>query len=398
MRENFLCQKSKDMVKVENKALCSGCTACAHACPHSCIVMKRDQEGFLYPDADTDKCVDCGICEAVCPYNSDMMMQNPIRTEAVCIKDSDERMQSSSGGIFSAMARHVIRSGGVVCGAVYDEKMRVIHICTDMLEDLSLLRGSKYLQSDLGNTFSEIAAYLKKGRMVLFTGTGCQVRGLLNYIGKRDRDGLVTVEIACSGVPSPLLWERYLSSGQCGKDVSFVNFRDKSYGWHDYHVAYHDGNNKPHLVSHKRDEYLAAFYSSLSVRPSCYSCRFNGGSSGADLKIGDFWNVKNVLPDMDDNKGISSVIVYTRKGHELMQVLTDVLVSNTIRLEDAARCNNGFGGKNIPVPKDRNLFFSNLKDASDIKEYILRFVGTPEKETFLRKLRKSLIRIKIIFS
>ena len=225
------------MIPITDKRNCCGCTACSQVCPKHCITMQMDSEGFKYPHVDTSLCVECGLCEKVCPYLNKYPI--PIKKPAsfACKTKNDElREKSSSGGLFTVLAAKVIQEGGVVFGAKFDAEWNVVHGYSETEEGLAAFRGSKYVQSDLGNCFTEVKNFLKSERQVLFTGTPCQVAGLNHFLQKKY-DNLITVDFVCHCVPSPLVWKKYLEE-LCGDTtIKSVSFRDKSEGWARYGLA-----------------------------------------------------------------------------------------------------------------------------------------------------------------
>ena len=218
--------------KTLDKAECCGCTACFAACPKRCITMRSDEEGFLYPEIDKEACIECGLCERVCPFDRPTYANTSApQVYASYVKDENQQVQSSSGGLFYAVSRWVIGQGGIVYGAAFDELFRLRHTGAETLEELRPLRGSKYLQSDLRDTFREIRAHLKAGRWVYFTGTGCQVAGLKAFL-QREHATLVTSDLVCHGTPSQQLFDwhlDYLRQKEKG-EITFYSFRDIG-GW-----------------------------------------------------------------------------------------------------------------------------------------------------------------------
>ena len=198
------------MIRVNDKKECCGCNACVQSCPKKCIVMARDEEGFLYPEVDYSQCVECGLCEKACPIlNAEKKQDMVLKCYVAYAKDESIRLQSSSGGVFTLLAEAILQKQGIVFGASLDENMQVKHISIDNVADLSLLRGSKYVQSDIGNTYIEVKKNLENGRQVLFSGTACQIAGLKQYL-RKDFENLYTIDILCHGVPSPKVWDLYL--------------------------------------------------------------------------------------------------------------------------------------------------------------------------------------------
>ena len=292
------------MILFKDKSQCCGCGACAQRCPKSCITMSDDEQGFLYPKVDEGSCVNCGLCEKVCPMLNPGEPHKPLATYAAIHRDEQIRLASSSGGVFTALAEYIIKRGGVVFGARFNDKWEVIHDWTETIEGVAAFRGSKYVQSEIGDNYLKAERFLKQGRQVLFTGTPCQIAGLKRFL-RKDYDNLLAVEVACHGVPSPLVWREYIK----GKNVSQVSFRDKSTGWKDYSIII--GKTRKRRVN---DDYMNCFLANFSLRPSCFNCQAKCGKSMADITIADFWGIRQMEPDMDDDKGTSAVIVWSHKG------------------------------------------------------------------------------------
>lgn len=296
------------MIKIYDKEDCCGCGACAIRCPHHCITLSEDPQGFLYPKVNLDKCVDCHLCERVCPcLNVDERRGN---TECFSAVNPDDkvRLTSSSGGIFSMLSQAVLALGGVVFGARFDEEWNVLHDEAQTVVELVRFRGSKYVQSVTGDCYAKAQEYLKQGREVLFSGTPCQIAGLKQFLGDDD-DKLLTVEVACHGVPSPKVWREYLRYISDGQPLARVDFRDKSTGWRDYSVVIGNKSRR-----HDYDEYMGCFLGNYSLRPSCFNCRFKQGSSGADITLADFWGMAATNGHLDDNKGTSLMVVFNDKA------------------------------------------------------------------------------------
>lgn len=311
------------MIHIKEKQECCGCHACVTACPAHCITMRADEQGFLYPVVDKDACTDCGLCEKVCPIINQNTSRKPIKVYAAKCGDERVRMQSSSGGIFTLLAEAVIKEGGVVFGAKFTEHWDVAHAWTDSLDGIAAFRGAKYVQSTIGNTYKEAKDFLLLGRKVLFSGTPCQIAGLKRFL-RKDYEGLITVDVVCHGVPSPLVWQTYLadesSRNPCRPPIESISFRDKTYGWKKYcfHIRYVGSNNMPS----SGNVYMKGFLNDLYLRPSCHACPARSGKSGSDIGLGDFWGIEKHYPQIDDDKGISLVLINSNKGQELYGSIT----------------------------------------------------------------------------
>lgn len=307
------------MIDVNNKYNCCGCEACAQRCPQKCITMKPDDEGFLYPCVDLSLCIDCGLCEKVCPMINQGEPKKPLNVYAAINPDSNIRAASSSGGIFTAIAEAIIAEGGVVFGARFTDSWEVEHSCVQCVEDLSAFRGSKYVQSKIGTTFQETKRLLNSGRAVMFSGTSCQVAGLKKFL-RKDYDELLTVDVVCHGVPSPKLWKEYLSRFKHVSPIKSVNMKDKTEGWKGYKLTI-QGEKGTFSERTAINQYMLAFSQNLSLRPSCYRCPAKAGKSGSDITLGDYWGVEKLIPTMYDNLGTSFVCANTAKGNAILETL-----------------------------------------------------------------------------
>lgn len=314
------------MIEIKEKKICAGCTACASICPKKCIQMQSDEEGFLYPVTDVKSCVGCGACENVCP------IQNPVKEEKVRQmawlvqhKDEDVRLDSSAGGAFTAIATVIMeKGGGVVFGAAYDSKFRVHHTYVERAEELCKFRNSKYVQSDLGNCFQQVKRFLREDRWVCFSGTPCQIEGISKYLGK-TYEKLVLVDVVCHGIPSPLVWKRYLEyQGVADKDIDNIRFRDKFYGYKYSTMSMTSSGKNVYHAGSQLDPMLRAFFSDICDRPSCYECPFKKRYRVSDLTIWDCFSVYDFDKDMDDDKGITRMLCHTKKGEDLVREIEAV--------------------------------------------------------------------------
>jgi len=325
------------MINIKYKPNCCGCSACVQVCPKQCIFFNEDAEGFLYPVVNKKLCIDCGLCEKVCPFLNPSAPRKPVKVLATINPNEEIRMKSSSGGIFTMLAEAVINEGGVVFGARFDKNWEVMHDYTETKEGLDTFRGAKYTQSKIGITYKEAKDFLIQGRKVLFSGTGCQIVGLRLFL-RKEYDNLLTVEIACHGVPSPAVWRAYLDDVTKGdkNKINSINFRDKRNGWNGYGLMIEKDDDIIYELS-TSNRYMQSFLKDLCLRPSCANCPAKQGASGTDLIIGDFWGVENIYPEIYDNKGCSFVVVNSEKGKEqIVQINTKNL---EITYEEGCRYN-----------------------------------------------------------
>ena len=322
------------MIDIRHKSNCCGCEACVQVCPTKCIDFVTDIQGFLYPIVNNNSCIDCGLCEKVCPViNRGVSSKtSPVTLYAVKSNDNTVREQSSSGGFFSLLADFVLAKDGIVYGAAFDDMFNVCHFRVDNIADLHKLRGSKYVQSRIGQTFSECQRDLKEGKLVLFTGTPCQISALGHFL-RNDYDNLIKVEVVCHGVPSPMIYRQYLKETiiNDGEDraITKVNFRTKISSWKNYFftVEYKElGGISEYKECVTDSLYMNGFLSDLYVRPSCFKCPAKNFTSKADFTIADFWGQEYTFPEFDDDQGVSAVFTNTAKAKYIFNQLSCIVM------------------------------------------------------------------------
>ncbi len=347
------------MINITDKRNCCGCGACAQRCPKQCITMQSDKEGFAYPVVDTKQCTNCGLCEKVCPVINQQPERQPIATYAATNSNETVREQSSSGGIFTLLSEETINKGGIVFGAAFNEKWAVEHTFTDKIDDIKKFRGSKYVQSNIGNSYAAAEKILKEGKEVLFSGTPCQIAGLKRFLRKEYKN-LKTIDFVCHGVPSPWVWEKYLKEVCQANDIatiSDIQFRNKAEGWKKYSfvVKYTnaEGIEREYRETMGQNIFMKCFLSDLCLRPSCYKCPARSGKSGSDITLGDLWGAQNICPEIDDDKGLSLVLL--RKECELPQCN-----KATIPYNEAQRYNPSIE-RDVREPKRRKKFFRKVR-------------------------------------
>lgn len=346
------------MIEIDNIKGCSGCHACYSACPKGCISMKEDDEGYLYPNVNKNTCINCGICEKKCPIVNKNKNNKLIKAYGCYSKNNDIRKQSSSGGIFSLLAHQVLNVGGVVFGARYDNDFNVIHDYIEDINELYKLRGSKYLQSIIGENFKIAKEFLEQGRLVLFSGTPCQIDGLIKFLGKEYKN-LITVDIICHGVPSKKVWNSYREYMNIKGDISSVNFRDKSIGWQEYGIKI-EYKNKPMFNQLAKDNlYIIGFVNDFYLRPSCYDCKSKGINRLSDITLGDFWGIDNILPELNDQKGTSIVLIQSKKGENLFNQIKQNIIFKETEINDVIKYNKSIIESAVKNEK-RDKFFNYI--------------------------------------
>ena len=354
------------MIIVKDKSKCSGCHACENSCPQNCISMIQDEEGFLYPQVDTDICVDCGLCEKVCPIIEKWQPDGSRKTTAwAAINLTDKiRLNSSSGGVFTLIAEKIIDDlGGVVFGAAFSEDFRTVrHIWVDNTDDLKMLRGSKYVQSRIDDAYQQAKKFLDSGRKVLFTGTPCQIGGLYSYL-RKPYDNLYTQDIICHGVPSPMVWKKYVEEREqkASSKTQQMSFRYKKYGWKSYAILFEFANNTAYERIINRDPFMKAFLSNVCLRPSCYECTFKSTIRQSDITLADFWGVWNVFPDMYDDRGTSAILIHSSKGQELLDAVNSNMKSVSVGVETVKKYNPAVDSS-VVLTKNRRVFFNTIKE------------------------------------
>lgn len=337
-----------------NRDRCTGCTACSVVCPKEAIHMIDDDYGAKYPVIDERLCIGCNLCEKRCPVlqveRKEHGDADVLAVYAVQTKNAGLREDSSSGGLFSLLARQVLSENGVVIGcAMSEDCYSAHHIFVEDEEGLSLLRGSKYVQSDLKDTISRAVNFVKSGRKVLFSGTPCQVAGLSSALNHREYDNLLLVDFICHGVPVPFAWENYIRSREKAADskAKRVRFRSKENGWKAYSLAIDFEDDSQYVGKVTEDAYLKGFIQNLYLRSSCYKCVNKGNAYFSDMTIADFWSVGKYLPDYDDNRGTSLAILHTRKAESFLELCKD-----QARMERVAGVLSGNQSYHYPVPKN----------------------------------------------
>ena len=314
--------------------------------------MVQDSEGFFYPQVDKSRCIDCGLCNKVCQYETSFPKKDePLSAYAYVSKNQETRKKSSSGAFFIVAAERILELGGIVWASQFDDSWNVVVGSAETEEDIKKFQGSKYVQSQTGDAYSEIRNILQQGRWVLFCGTPCQVSGLHHFL-RKNYTNLITMDFICHAVPSPGIWQEYLH--YLCKDkytIKNINFRNKEIdGWRNYGLqidAVDKKNNVINLVleGNKQNRYMQGFLKYVYCRPSCSNCAARGFNTGSDIMIGDFWHVENYHKEeiLNDNKGVSLVMIMTETGKSfacpLLQRGYSLHVKNKeIELEDVHSC------------------------------------------------------------
>ena len=379
--------KSKEF-KICDHDQCTGCMACVSVCPKNCIQSKRDKAGFEYPSIDFNKCINCSKCRNICPVaNKPKDTNQQPNAFAMQNKDEQVRLESSSGGCFTVIAEHIIDMGGVVFGVGYDSSFNAINKSCTTKADLTELRGSKYVQSNVQNVYTEAEVYLKQGRTVYFTGTPCQIGGLKAYLGQ-DYGNLYTQDIICHGVPSPNLWNNYVEYREqiAGSKATNVQFRDKSLGWDKYAMLFEFDNQTNYNQRVTDDIYMRCYIMNMAMRKSCAECSFKQVHRQSDFTIADFWGIDKVCPEMNDNKGTSLLLVHSDKGQKLLSDISDRVIIKQVDFELSIGSNPSMI-KSVKLPPLYNMFMKDLPKMR-VDKLINKYCGLG----FMSRLRRILAK------
>lgn len=386
-------------MNVENKNNCTGCGACFNACPTKAITMDWNINGFYTPHINSEKCVDCGLCEKICPLDK-CKSQNIEQPKVFAFQNEDKETlyKCASGGAFASLAKLVIEQSGNVYGVVYDDDMKVCHAKAESLKDLEKIYSSKYVQSDTRNTFIQAKSDLDNGKLVLFSGTPCQIAGFKSFL-RKDYDNLLTVDLVCHGVPSPKVFEMYKKEfmNKRSKEEWLLNidFRSKIQGWSSSLVTTTTTTTTTHAT---KDDFMQAFLSNLSINDSCLNCQFNKLPRVADLSLGDFWGVDKYDQSMNNNKGLSIILVNSEKGQSWFNQIKKQGLCKEIPLDFVIKNNPNICGSSKPHAK-REEFFEDINNGKSLKVCVKKYCKTQIHILLYRLLpqfAKDFIKYKIL--
>ena len=375
------------MIKINNKKDCCGCNACGDICVQQAINFNTDIEGFWYPNVDLNKCTDCGLCEKVCPIINKAKEEryNIARVFAAYNKDEAVRIDSTSGGIHSALANVMYNRNAYVCGAVYNDDYTVSHFTSPDKTMLPKIRSSKYLQSSMNGQFKEIRNLLREGNEVFYCGTPCQVHALYNFL-RRPYENLTTCDFICRGVNSPKVFLSYMNmlEKEFGSKAINIKFKNKKWGWHNFSMRVNFANGLQYCKDRWHDLFFIGYLQSGNFsRPSCYECQFKGFPQKADITLADFWGIEKIDPTMDQDKGTSLVMINSDKGMELFNLIKNQIEWKEFTMEDARSGNPALDLSLKAVNNDRDDFFKAL-DKYPFDKVAAQFFPLP---TFSRKIK-----------
>ena len=378
---------------------CCGCEGCVNICPKAAISMNVNEDGFLIPQVNPDLCIECGLCEKVCPMQH---VDHAVSCEvgvvyAAVSKKTKELAESSSGGVFSLVADFVLTQGGVICGAAFDENLHLNHIIVTNGEVLSRLRGSKYLQSRIGEVYKAIREILKSGKLVYFVGTGCQVAGLRLFL-RKEYENLITSDILCHGVPPQCVFSEMIREVEkkYGGKVKTYSFRDKSvWGWSCSSSSKIEIKGRIKYLGNEplQQAYFNAFIKGDNYRGSCYVCPYARSQRAGDITLGDYWGAEKYIPLKDIRKGVSAIIVNTPKGQRILDIIKEDLILYETALENVKVINKTLEGP-TPRPAARDDFFNKFRQNPE--QTFLSYYTPNKKRDLVYSLKKNPVTSKII--
>ncbi len=387
---------------VENKNNCCGCAACYNACSQNAIKMVQDNHGFYKPIIDKSKCINCGLCDKICPLGK-YQSRNYKEPKVFAFQNSnlETLYKSASGGAFGAFAGYVIQNSGVVYGAAWNEDIKATHIRATNFDDIEKMHSSKYVQSDVGNSFRQAKKDLNEGKFVLFTGTPCQIAGLKSYL-QRDYDNLLTIDLICHGVPSPLIFEKYkrdfTNKLQKNEVLTDINFRSKIKGWTQHLTTTTTTTIRAYHRSARNDNHMRIFLSNLSLNDSCFDCEYNKLPRCADITIGDFWGVESYKKVINDNRGLSVILLNSEKGSKYFGIISEGSYKVELPLDYVVKFNPNIVKPSLPNPQCK-MFWQDIEAGKNLEYCVKKYCKYTLKEKICNILPPSVvnfIRFKIL--
>lgn len=388
------------MIEIKNKVNCCGCNACGDVCPHNAITFKTDIEGFWYPEVDKEKCIDCGLCEKVCPIINIKDLKKNDLPQSICYAAEHKNMEvifdSTSGGLFSALADIMYKQHGYVGGAVFNDDFSVKHFISADKKDLPRIRSSKYLQSRLDGFYKDVKDLLKKGENVLVCGTPCQMAALRAFL-RKDYDNLIIADFICRGINSPKVWRKYLDSFEerYGSKVVYCKAKSKEYGWRNLTQKVILENGKHCYETREQSNFTKGYLQTgVYCRPSCYDCRFKGYPRISDITLADFWGIENTNKSMEKDLGTSLVMVNSKKGEAFFEKVKTRINFVHMPFESIEAGNRSLHLSIDPPKVDRKQFFEDLDKMSFLQiadKYILSHKYSKKQQ--LKRIAKYILTI-----
>lgn len=380
-----------------NKNQCCACSGCANICPKKIIEMRPDEYGFEYPYVINDSCIECNLCKKVCAFQSlDNRGSNPIKVYAAINKDYNVLSKSSSGGVFSAISKAVFKRGGVVFGCAFNSKMEPEHIYIEKIEDLYKIQGSKYVKSNMNNSFLYVKRFLEEGRLVFFTGTPCQVDSLKLYL-KKSYENLITADLICHGVTNVEVFKGYIKYLEEKFNCKVINikFRDKTKGWgHVEKITYvKRGRIREKYIYSFNSYYHMYFLKGYLLRENCYDCKYACGVREGDFSMGDFWGVELEHPEIDRTRGVSAFLVNSEKGIVFLEEIREYLYITESTFDKVKRKNAQL---NKPISKmNKRKELLNFIDSYGNSALAKKYYDDNKKEIIISNIKLFIPRLVI---
>ena len=379
-------EKATTYLDTKIKNTCNGCGVCTLVCAKECIKMAEDKEGFLYPEIDENRCIHCGKCRRFCANFNNKTEQN--EKAYIAINNSKKQLlESSSGGMFYILAEYTIKNGGVVFGVTYNKELNAIHEYAEDIEECKKFCGSKYVRSDLNDSYMKVKDFLNNDRYVLFTGTACQISGLKKFLGK-DYEKLILCDILCHANPSPKVYKLYIKNLEkiSKKKVKNILFRSKENGWRNQTpiIEYEDGSKV------EENSYFNAFVNEMINRPSCYNCQFASKRRITDFTIGDFWGIEKVAPEIDTTNGVSLININSVKGNKIFNIIKSKMIIKEVDYDLACSFNHY---RNVKEHRYRNKFFEGISSGTINEENIINYMNNYTKIPLYRKAIRKMKKI-----
>ena len=374
------------MINIQNKVYCCGCNACGDACPKQAITFKTDNEGFWYPEVNMNKCIDCGLCEKVCPIINVKELKKNDLSESICYAAEHKNLEvvfdSTSGGLFSALADIMYKSGGYVGGAVFNEDFKSVRqFISNDKKDLSRLRSSKYLQSSLEGFYSQVRDLLKAGENVLVCGSPCQMAALRAFL-RKDYDNLIIADYICRGINSPKVWGKYIDSFEerYGHKVIYAKAKSKEYGWRNLTQKMILDDGKSYYETRTQSNFTKGYLQTgVYCRPSCYDCKFKGYPRISDITLADFWGIEKVNTSMEKNLGTSLVMINSKKGERFFETVKGRINYVQVPFNSIEAGNRSLNLSVDPPKVDRKQFFEDL-DKMTFLQIADKYIKTPKSK------------------
>ncbi len=388
----------KKHLEINNKSDCTGCRACEQLCPVKCITMCEDEEGFIFPKIDEEKCINCGLCKKRCPQLNNRIENKEIKAYAIKSKEVSDSKKSTSAGMAYILTKKIVENNGAVFGCAYNEKLEAVQMKIEDKTNLEKLRGSKYVFSNTLHTYTEVKKALEEEKEVLYIGTPCQIGGLYAFLGK-EYEKLITVDIVCHGVPSPKAFSKYLEYLEEKYNSKIINyeFRNKDKAiWGEFCVKVTLENGIKYIDANE-DPYYSNFLKGTMYRECCYDCKYANTNRIGDITLADFWGIEQVNPKFYSEQGVSLVFINTKKGNKIFNDIKENIVYNEQTIEEASRKNGNLMHPTKRTAK-RDSIYSGIdnKKAKDFVKVNLKIDGKLKKKIkklIPKKLKKIIKRV-----